>query len=175
MNLIKKKLKIAKYKMYSEQDKIDFHKPSSGSSGSSGSSASANGNLDEDSIRNYSPFHNATRTFYITIVKYLIIALDSGLLFNNNPEKNKIKDLLSRRKSAIDSPKLRMKCLLLRSTNLAIEGFDMDASNMIREIFYNYIKEQILNGGLKEFFMNNSRMKGDKSKIFDRYFREFIQ
>ena len=104
------------------------------------------------------------------------MALDSGRLPFNNPEMNQIKEHLLSRSTPWyynNTPKWHMQCLLFES-NEAIEGFDIDTSNMIKEIFYNYIKVQILNGSLRKFFINNSKMKGDKSKIFDHYSEEIL-
>ena len=127
-----------------------------------------------------SPFKNAAKTFYIYIVKYLIIALDSGSLdselFFNNLEKNKIKKYLLLRSASIyatNNPKWNMKTLLLKSTNVEFTGFDMDTSNKIKEIFYNYIHTS--NDNFGRFFDNNSRFTGDKSKIFHHYFREIMR
>ena len=137
----------------------------------------ATSNLKKTEKRIYSELKNAAKTFYIIIVKYLKIALDSGELLFNNPEKYKIKEyLLSRStsKCANNSPKWNMETLLLKSTNVAFEGFDINTSNMIKEKFYNYIKKKILKRKLWKFFRNNSKTHGDKKVIFNHYCREIL-
>ena len=95
----KKKFKIVKYKMYSEEDKIKKFKSS--------------------------PFANAAKTNHITIVKEYLLLRSTRIYVTN-------------------SPKWHMKCLLLKSTNVAIEGSDIDTSNKIKEIFYLIIIMSIL-------------------------------